>query len=110
MHTRTKHESPSDKKGMRGVAIKCMKAPDAPKKKPPLLRLSDSVVGDRLPGVAHVLCWAREHVRRDLRAELDRTDVRSGVHSLVTAAAREQYAQLSAHSALAALNGRVGSN
>ena len=110
MHTRSTTESPSSQKRMLGVAIKCMKAPDAPKKQPPLLRLSGPAVDDRLPGVTHILAWAKEHARRDLLADLDRVSVRPGVHSPVAAAVHEQYAELSAHSALAALNGRVGSN
>lgn len=60
---------------MRGVAIKCT---NAPKKKPPLQHLSGAA-DERLPGVAHILGWAQEYARRDLRAELDRINARPDV-------------------------------
>ncbi len=79
MLTRSKNESPRDKKCMRGVAIKCM---NAPKKKPPLQRLSGAA-DERLPGVAHILGWAQEYARRDRRAELDRINARPDVLGFV---------------------------
>lgn len=82
MHTRSKDTDPSSQKGQKGVlgvAIKCMKAPDAPKKKPPPLRLSAPAEAGRLPGVGHILSWARECVCRDLSVQLDRIDVHGGV-------------------------------
>lgn len=95
MHAHSKDTDPGSQKGRKGVLgvaiqcmktpnapkkkIQCMKVPNAPKKKPPPLRLSAPAEAGRLPGVEHILSWARECVCRDLRAELERSDMYGGV-------------------------------